>query len=308
MLGAAQEVEAELKNGTPVGVTQVAFATASRPGKTNNEDLVAAVGSAAWVLDGSSVPPGLPSCCDRDASWYVGRLSAGIAAALTDQAIELPSAVAAAISSVTAEHETACPAGRACGVLGPSATVALVRRRGNALDYLLLGDTALLLETAQGVTHQSDRRLAQIAPELREQLRAHLRNGGGYHSPQYREMLASLVETERALRNVEGGYWIASNDPTAAYHSVTGSCTIGAGPGEVRRFALLSDGFERTVAVFGLYASWAALMAALVGDGPTKCLAALRAAEAADPHGRRFPRTAANDDASVLVSQAVSLP
>ncbi|HEV8649928.1 MAG TPA: hypothetical protein VG276_11120 [Actinomycetes bacterium] len=304
MLGATQQVEAELGNGIPAGTTHVAFATVPRPGKTNNEDLVAAVGSAAWVLDGSSVPPGLPSCCDRDAGWYVGRLSAGIAAALADQAIDLPPAVAAAISSVTAEHEAACPAGKARSVLGPSATVALVRRRGNALDYLLLGDTALLLETDQGVTHQSDRRLAQIAPDLRERLRVHLRNGGGYHSPRYREMLASLVETERALRNAEDGYWIASNDPTAAYHSVTGSRSIGTGPGEVRRFALLSDGFERTVAVFGLYASWADLMAALVRDGPAKCLAALRAAETADPHGRRFPRTAASDDASALVSQA----
>jgi len=291
-----------LKDAAPAATTHVAFATAPRPGKPNNEDLVAAIDSAAWVLDGSSVPPGLPSCCDRDAVWYVRRLSAGIAAALADEAVDLQPAVAAAISAVTAKHEAACPAGKDRRVLGPSATIALVRHRGNALDYLLLGDTALLLETDQGVTHQSDRRLAQIAPELRERLRAHLRNGGGYHSPRYRELLASLVETERALRNAHGGYWIASNDPGAAYHGITGSCAVGIGPGEVRRFALLSDGFERTVALFGHHASWADLMAALVRDGPAKCLAALRDAEAADPQGRRYPRTTASDDASALVS------
>ena len=37
------------------------------------------------------------------------------------------------------------------------------------------------------------------------------------------------------------GYWVAAADPDAAFHAVTGTAAA-AGPGAVRRAALLSDG------------------------------------------------------------------
>ena len=86
--------------------------------------------------------------------------------------------------------------------------------------------------------------------------------------------------------------------PSAARHSLTGSRTIGAGPGRVRTAALLSDGLERAVTVLGLCASWEELMQAMVVDGPGACVQRVRAAQAADPNRQQHPRTAASDDAS----------
>ena len=69
----------------------------------------------------------------------------------------------------------------------------------------------------------------------------------------------------------------------------------------MRRAALLSDGLGRAVTPFGLYDSWDSFLHALAVEGPGACIAEVRAAEAADPDGLRYPREYVSDDASGLV-------
>jgi hypothetical protein len=290
---------------TALALAQVAFASVPRPGKTRNEDLVAAVDGVAMLLDGASVPAGMPACCDRDAAWYVRRLAAALITALSgDGTPDLKDVLADAISTTDRVHAAGCT-GQDRNAMGPNATVALVRRHGDRLDWLVLGDSTLLLDTGQSVAEYCDRGVKTIEPELRQRIFNQLRNGNGYDDPAHRQTLATIVESERRLRNTPGGYWIAGADPAAAAHSLTGSYRIGAEPGEVRRFALLSDGAERAVTMFGLYPSWQALLDALAADGPAACIAAVRAAEAADPDGRRYPRSKLSDDASALLCNLV---
>jgi hypothetical protein len=290
---------------TALAVAQVAFASVPRPGKARNEDLVAAVDGVAMVLDGASVPAGMPACCDRDAAWYVRHLAAALLAALSgDGTPDLKAALAEAISTTDRIHAAGCT-GKDRNAMGPNATVVLVRRHGDRLDWLVLGDSTLLLDTGQGIAYHCDRGVKTIEPELRERIFTQLRNGNGYNDPAHRRTLAAIVESERRLRNTPDGYWIAGADPAAAAHSLTGSYRIGTQPGQVRRFALLSDGAERAVTMFGLYPSWEGLLDALATEGPAACIAAVRAAEAADPDGRHHPRTKLSDDASALLCDLV---
>jgi hypothetical protein len=60
----------------------------------------------------------------------------------------------------------------------------------------------------------------------------------------------------------------------------------------------LSDDASRLVDVFGL-ATWGELLTLLDESGPSELVCRVRAAEAADPQGRRWPRTKASDDVSV---------
>jgi hypothetical protein len=166
---------------------------------------------------------------------------------------------------------------------------------------MVLGDSTLLVETDSGVVERTDRRLSDIAPDVREQIRDYLRSGGGFSSPVYRSALTRLIEAERASRNTRDGYWIAAEDPEAAAHALTGMFRIGSGPGEARSIALLSDGLARTVTIFRLHDGWPQLLAAIVADSPAACITTLRSAEDADPDGVRFPRTTVSDDASVVV-------
>jgi hypothetical protein len=278
-------------------VPQVTLASAARPGKRRNEDLVGVLGPYAWLLDGTS--PRGRSCCDRDGAWYVQRLSGALAAALTGDSRDLQDALEAALAILAKEHAAGC--GSANQAAGPSATVLIVRQEDSQLDFLVLGDSALLLETGQGVSHHSDKRLTSVAPELRRRIKQRLGAGHGYDQKAHRRLVEELVAAERAVRNTDDGYWIASFDPRAARHSLIGSRTIGAGPGEVRRAALLSDGLERAVTVLGLCTSWEELMQALIVRGPRALIQQVREAEAADPTGQLHPRTAASDDASAVL-------
>lgn len=287
---------------------QVTCATAARPGKTLNEDLVGTTDGLFFVLDGSSVPPELPSCCDRDAAWYVRRLSAALVSALAGREdVTLAGGLAQAIEAVASEHHRTCPHAEPES-LGPSAAVALVRQKPDSLDYLLLGDVSLIIETDTAVTHQSDRRLAAVASDVRDRIRRHLELGNGYDSPSYRTLLLELVNAERTVRNKPHGYWIASNEPSAAHHALVGSTPLRPpnSAGEVNSFALLSDGLARSVAVLQVHDSWADLMTDLRSHGPAVCIQAVRNAETADPAGQRHPRTALSDDATGLLAVAIA--
>ncbi|MGH8898069.1 MAG: protein phosphatase 2C domain-containing protein [Egibacteraceae bacterium] len=286
----------------------VTFASAAGLGKACNEDLCGAGTKAAWVLDGASVPPGIATCCERDAVWYVHRLADALSSCLAAQPpADLRNVLADAIDAVRREHEATCRRGSG-HALGPSATVALVRRQEQVLDYLVLGDTAVLLDTGDDVICHSDRRLAQVAAPIREEIYRRLRRGGGYDSSTHRSLVNRLIEYERMARNTLGGYWTASDDPAAAFQAITGSYQIGQRPGEVRRLALLTDGAQRAVTHFGTHGSWSALMTALVADGPQACIQTVRAAEAVDPDGRRFLRTQPSDDATVLIWDLTRTP
>jgi hypothetical protein len=61
----------------------------------------------------------------------------------------------------------------------------------------------------------------------------------------------------------------------------------------------MSDSASRVVDVFGL-PSWSELLALLDDGGPAELVRRVRAAEAAAPQGRRWPRAKANDDATVV--------
>jgi hypothetical protein len=86
-----------------------------------------------------------------------------------------------------------------------------------------------------------------------------------------------------------------SADPQAASQAITGSLARKT----LHRAVLLSDGASRLVDVFGL-ATWTELLALLDESGPAELLRRVRAAEAADPEGRRWPRTKSSDDATAI--------
>lgn len=275
------------------------IASVPRLGRTKNEDLAAVIGSAAWVLDGASVPQAAEVCV-YDAHWYVHRLSAALEAALARKdGVDLPGALEAAIDQVAREHKARC----SCTLQGaaPSSTVALVRCRGATLDYLVLGDSTVILDLGDHVDAVSDRRLSLVASGLREQLRNHIASGRGYNDERYRALHRDLVAAERNARNLDGGYWIASLDPQAALQSLTGSAVIGPSEEGVRRAGLMSDGLARSVTHLGLYPGWGELLADLATRGPKACIEATRAIEMSDPQGIRFPRSTRSDDASGIV-------
>ncbi|WP_446217202.1 hypothetical protein [Micromonospora sp. IBHARD004] len=275
----------------PVGVApmmRVRSASAAAPGRLENEDVVFRLGPLVGVLDGATVPEGFDTGCVHGPAWYVRHLAARIGLALAARpAATLMSSLAAAILAVRADHSGDCDLGHP-GT--PSSTVCLLREGGEQVDYLVLCDSPLVLDTGGEVSVVSDDRLDTAMADLR----GTAAGLPGDVDPVTRFRQAVMVQRERMNRT--HGYWAAAADPDAAYHAVTGTLPL-RGPGALRRAALLSDGVSCAVEQFGLF-DWAGLLDVAAAEGPEGLIGRVRAAERDHPDRlRRHKRT---DDASVV--------
>jgi hypothetical protein len=230
---------------SPLG--HIALCNVPALGKSRSEDLVDTAGSAAWLLDGASAYDDRDACQEHDALWFVQHLSRALAVELTNGTSRtLRDTLATAIARVNVLHGEFCP--RQVPGHGPSATALIVRRINDALEYLVLGDSALIVQTHDGqVHHHSDKRLSNVHPRDRALIRQALRNGCGYDDAGHRERIRNVRAAERSMRNRPSGYWIAGDDPRAAHHSLVGSYSLDTTPGSASRIALISDGVERAV-------------------------------------------------------------
>ncbi|TDE12628.1 protein phosphatase 2C domain-containing protein [Jiangella asiatica] len=265
----------------------------AKPGQ-ENEDFAAVTTNAAVVIDGAGTPAGSTSGCRHGVAWYSRMLGSALTHQLADQHQPISTCLAAAISNVTRLHRDTCDLDHP-GT--PSATVTAIREQGGTFEYIVLADSPLVLDLATGPMVICDDREARIGARYRSAMDA-APNGTAAHTTALRE----YVETMRNHRNRVGGFWVASTDPTAAEHAVTGSLAIS----DVRAAALLSDGASRPVDRFQLI-DWQTLLQLIDRHGPEHLLRLVREAETSDPDGKRWPRGKATDDATAVYSEP-SLP
>ncbi|MDX3838978.1 integrase [Streptomyces europaeiscabiei] len=259
----------------------------SEPGR-DNEDFAAVAPGAAVLLDGAGVARAETGCV-HGVAWFSGTLGALLLRAVTAHPRRpLADCLADSIASVRAMHSGSCDlAYRA----SPTSTVVAVRAGDQDLEYLVLGDSSLLLDERHGgCTVITDRRLDEVGKPLRGPVDT-LPTG----SPEHAAALAEYRDALTGLRNRPGGFWIAGPDPRAAEHALTGSVPLDS----VDSVSLLSDGATRLVDRFEL-ADWATLLSILNTSGPDELIRLVRDAETGDPHGRRWPRGKAQDDATAL--------
>jgi hypothetical protein len=265
------------------------LATMPGDGSRPNEDFAGALGECAILLDGSGAPGDLPTGCIHGVPWYVRQLGsrclAGMAAG--EQDAPLGGILAAAIAGVSALHRNTCDLSSP-GT--PSSVVIMARAGAKSLDYLVLGDSALVIEDAAGRTEVvTDKRMDEV---VAEEYRAMLALPTG--TPEHQAARIAFVRKQQPMRNQPGGYPVASTDPRAAGEALTGSFPVR----DIWRGAMLSDGVTR-FAEFGL-GTWAELLSILAGSGPAGLFARIREAEDSDPEGARWPRAKQHDDVGVV--------
>lgn len=265
----------------------VQFATLPGRDDKPNEDFSGAFPDGAVLLDGSGGPSELPSGCIHGTPWFVRQLGARTLAAMETRPDEkLADILAACIAEVADLHKDVCD----LDALGaPAGMVVMARATGDDFEYLVLGDSTLVIETNDGIKVVSDHRIDDVAAAEKAAMTA-LPVG----TPEHQAARIKFVRLQQSLRNKPGGYWIGSTDPAAAYEAITG--TVPAS--EIQRAALMSDGVTRFVE-FDL-GTWRELLAILDTYGPTTVFSRIRAAEAADPDGVRWPRAKKTDDVAVV--------
>lgn len=266
------------------------FRTATQPGDPArpNEDLPGVLGECAILLDGSGAPGNLPTGCVHGVPWFVRQLGTRCLEhmAITSTS-SLPGILSKALTEVSALHADTCDLSRP-GT--PSAVITMARYTGDRMEWLVLGDVALAIETAAGaIAVVTDKRMEDAAPPEYWQMLA-LPTG----TPEHQAARMAFVRKQQPTRNKPGGYPVASTWPQAADEALTGSIPID----DVRRAVLASDGVTRFVE-FGL-GSWSDMLDVLTSGGPHALFARIRQAETSDPAGKRWPRAKLHDDVGLV--------
>lgn len=258
-------------------------AGSSRP----NEDWVGAIPDAVVVLDGVTPPPVSNRGCTHSVPWFTNLLGKHLLA-LVQEDRSLADALAAAIDLTNGSHGS-------CDLTGmgtPAAAVAVLRRRELELDYLVLADTSVVMDTtSDGVEVFTDDRVKNADPKgIKRSL------GMKVGSLEHARSVAKMSVTQLVKRNVPGGYWVASTDPQAAENAITGRKLVAS----VRRVAVLTDGASCVVDTYREL-QWDTMLDCVQARGPRELIRDIRKLEGSDPEGVRWPRFKPSDDATVAL-------
>lgn len=228
---------------------QITYATSQGDGAAN-EDYAACGPDWAVILDGATHLPGVATGCIHDVPWLVRQLASGIMAGLMTGDQSLRGILADAIRAACAAHAGTCDLANPDS---PSSTAAVIRVRENVTDYLVLGDSPVVLRRAAEVIEVADRRLDRLP--------------GG--RPYSRELV-------RKSRNAPGGFWVASTSVQAAREAISGSVR------GVTEAAMLTDGVTRLVEIYDR--SWRDVFTVLRSEaGAPGLIRLVRAAEEEAP-------------------------
>ncbi|HZD01160.1 MAG TPA: protein phosphatase 2C domain-containing protein [Actinomycetes bacterium] len=269
---------------------QVAFATRPASPAEPNEDFIGATPHSIVVLDGAGVPPGMETGCVHGTTWFVTQLGAALLhRSFTRPDWSLADTLADAIDEVAGLHADGCDLAHP-GT--PSATVAMLRERADAVEHLVLADSTIVLDRAGAIETICDNRIAHVARAERAALQQWPTGAG----PHYIEPISQLVSTQREHRNRPGGFWVASTDPTAAHEAIVGSTPRD----QLRRAAVMTDGAAQLVDDFHLV-TWPEVLSVLERQGPSALIDRVRGAEDSDPDRKRWRRSKQHDDATVAI-------
>ncbi len=239
-----------------------------------NQDLALVGTDWALVLDGASPPAGVEVGCVHSVAWIVDRLGAHLRDGLNDRKGTLADALRAAIRATVADHGPQCDTTHP---RSPGATVAAARIEGDRLEWLVVGDAAVIFEDAAGqVDMETDDRLERL--------------------PEPPETAAEIAAYVARYRNRPGGAWYAGAVPEAADHAFTG----GRPTAEIRRMLLCTNGITRLVDRYG-YRLDDLLTLAATNRGPEALVDAVRGAEHTDPDPDRWSGKRHDDATAILV-------
>jgi hypothetical protein len=252
----------------------------SEPGDPSrpNEDFASValpasgLGGSLVVLDGVTPPKGATGCL-HSVPWFTARLGGAVTElAVSCRDLTLPEILSRAILRTAEAHRSSCDLSHP---RTPQATVVVARWSPTVVEYLILSDSALLLESPDGtVTPHLDDRLALLPRSAR----------------------ATDALIDATIRNKEGGFFTAAADPTVAARAVTGAVPRA----EVRALTALTDGATRWVETFH-EGDWTDCFTYVRKEGAQALVNRVRVLERADAETRtHLGRGKTHDDATVV--------
>jgi serine/threonine protein phosphatase PrpC len=263
------------------------------PGKPN-EDFLAQAELAALVMDGAtplgdSLMPGL-----SDAAW-IAQFGARRLMAHLGQGDAARKALRGALTDAQKSFEALSRHPPEEMWQTPCASMMLAVQDDGGLEFLWYGDCAALLKQGDApatvVGETFDKRAAEAMRARVVAKENGLSPASGFNRPEF-------IGNLRAVRNRvnSGNYWLFSPDARAASH--VSRRIVKAAHGTV--LLLATDGFLALTSDYGVY-SVDGLMEAARSKGLAALGEELRAIEADDTGGDKYPRFKKSDDATAVL-------
>lgn len=176
------------------------------------------------------------------------------------------------------------------------ASMMLAALDGGNLDLLWLGDCAALVRSPDGAFRIAGETMEQRARERERAARLAGSRGANPAAAGVREEFLPALRESRNRVNTKDGDWLFAPDAACADHAE--EMRLAVAPGA--RILLASDGFLALASDYERYTP-ETLFAAAATRGLESLGEELRAVEAADPEGVKFPRFKKSDDATALL-------
>lgn len=177
-------------------------------------------------------------------------------------------------------------------------STAVIFKIDNEIEYTVLSDSYLVIQTKNKAITITDNRLNQIAVKERNLVCEMIQNDIDEKSTEYIQARKNLIYNEMKFQNTPNGYWVAGLNPFVAKEAISGTVAINKDE-EFLVFAF-SDGLARLVTHLGKFKDFYALAEAIVQNGGTFIFNKLRELEA-DKLNFVKPVASNHDDASFIL-------
>jgi len=265
-----------------------------------NDDAFAHSARAVVVFDGATglgdnLMPG-----KSDAAWLAAFGSRRLMAYMRDGAAP-QEAVSAALFDAQTSYEALRRRAPAERWEVPYASMMFVAQDAQGVEALWYGDCAALVKRPNAPVEIIGDALEKRALESSRVAKLAAKHGlspaAGINRPEYMDALRKA----RSYANTAKGHWAFGPDVTAADHVSTAQISAPAGT----LMLLCSDGFLALASDYNAYDA-ETLIAAAQSKGLTALCDELRAIEASDPEGVKFPRFKTSDDATAVLVRLAS--
>ena len=264
-------------------------------GITLNEDAIYICNDFGFVLDGAT---GLlkenVSPIASDATWFACTLRDYFIEELKNTNLSLQDIVKNAIIYANNLYDSFDGAEKV--ISRPSSGLAMFRIVGNKLEYLSLGDCALIIKTKEdSIIHIKPQELSAL-DDINIKKMVSLAKENNIDVVDARPLInESLVKT-RLTQNTPEGYYIVSNDTKAVDHALCGVIDID----KVSQIVALSDGFSQIYDTFNIL-TMEELVDQLNKNKPIEEIHKMLLTEQLkDNRCNNFPRFKLKDDASII--------
>ncbi|WP_280769726.1 protein phosphatase 2C domain-containing protein [Salipaludibacillus daqingensis] len=256
-----------------------------------NEDAVGLAENIAWVIDGATsiFPTSYLSHEKNDIVWIVEQVEKWFPTFI-DHALSLEEILKKTMEQVREEALKTNPHIReAKGYELPTFTVVLLRQIEDKLEYFILGDSGLMIESENTIKHLTDTRLEEFNDRNKKAF-DELKGNYKLDDPK----VLKVLQNQRKLLNTEEGYWIGSIDGRGISHGIKGEMKLN----KKTRVLCFSDGFSR---IFDLFHVIDIDDFSLDVDFVKDTIQQIRTIEKDDSECTTYPRPKKSDDLSVIL-------